>query len=306
MGISLGAKVSAGGGRPLGRLRPLVSQIGCPAVLAHAIEGPTRSERCPMQPILQSCLPHTPWMDPRMARLPGTLPLEGDAWLVQDDAFAAQMALRDRLIAEIPDVVLGQLPQGVAAAEELYDLILARLATTPGYVLTDATATRPDGVVVPLDRAQPLKTLGRLVQEDLCLMQAEGAEHHLTGACLCFPASWSLSEKLGRPLIGIHRMVKVYEEDLARRVQRMFDMIRVGQPLWRMNALVYVNPDLHQPGFENAPRTERRNGEYVRSERQTLLRMPQTGAVVFAIHTYVVRLDSLTPEVRAGLEGARL
>ena len=34
--------------------------------------------------------------------------------------------------------------------------------------------------------------------------------------------------------------------------------------------------------------------------------IPQTGAVLFAIHTYVVRLDSLTPEARAGLVAARL
>ena len=271
-----------------------------------------------MPPILQSALPHSPWMDPRLARLPGILPLEGDAWLAVDEAFGPQMALRDKLIADSPQIVLGQLPQGLAAAEELYDLIVTRLATTPGYTVTpgytitpgDAvtpdTVIRPDGVAVPLDRAAPLKTLGRLVQEDLCVMQDAGAEHVLTGACLCFPASWSLSEKLGRPLTGIHRMVRVYEEDLARRVQRMFDVIRVGQPLWRMNALVYHNPDLHQPGFEGAPRTERRDGAFVRAERQTLLRLPQTGAVVFAIHTYVVRLDSLTPAERAGLETARL
>jgi hypothetical protein len=259
-----------------------------------------------MPPILQTALPHSPWMDPRLARLPGTLPLEGDDWLAVDEAFGPQMALRDQLIADSPQIVLCQLPQGQAAAEELYDLILTRLATTPGYVVKADAVTRPDGVTVPLDRAVPLKTLGRLVQEDLCLMQEAGAEHVLTGACLCFPASWSLSEKLGRPLTGIHRMVKVYEEDLARRVQRMFDVIRVGQPLWRMNALVYVNPDLHQPGSEGAPRTERRGGAYVRSERQTLVRLPQTGAVLFAIHTYVVALDSLTPAERAGLETARL
>ena len=256
--------------------------------------------------ILHSALPHSPWMDPRLARLPGVLPLEREDWLAVDEAFGPQMALRDQLIADIPHIVLGQLPQGQEAAEELYDLILARLATTPGYVVTPEAVTRPDGVTVPLDRATPLKTLGHLVQEDLCLMQDVGGEHVLTGACLCFPASWSLSEKLGRPLIGIHRMVKVYEEDLARRVQRMFDMIRVGQPLWRMNALVYVNPDLHQPGFEAAPRIIRRGGDYVRAERQTLVRLPRTGAVLFAIHTYVVRLDSLTEAERAGLVAARL
>ena len=256
--------------------------------------------------ILQARLPLAPWMDPRTARLPGVLPVEGATWLVQDDAFAAQMALRDQLIAEIPQVVLGQMPGGQAAAEELYDLILTQLVTVAGYTVGAETVTRPDGVSVPLDRANPLKTLGRLVQEDLCLLQRAGDEHILTAACLCFPASWALSEKLGRPLTGIHRTVPVYQADLAARVQRMFDVIRVGQPLWRMNALVYVNPDLHQPGYEGAPRTERRGGHYVRAERQTLLRLPQTGAVLFAIHTYVVRLDSLPEAEQAGLEAARL
>ena len=259
-----------------------------------------------MTPILQSRLPFVPWMDPRTARLPGVLPVEGDTWLVQDDAFGAQMALRDRLIAEQPEVVLGQRPEGQAAATELYEMILSQLAVTPGYELGVTTATRPDGVTVALDRDQPMKTLGRLVQEDLCLMQRIGDEHILTGACLCFPASWALSEKLGRPLTGIHRTVAVYEDDLARRVQRMFDVIRADQPLWRMNALVYVNPDLHQPGYEGAPRVERRSGQFVRAERQSLVRLPKTGAVLFAIHTYVVRLDSLTDAERQGLEIARL
>ena len=86
----------------------------------------------------------------------------------------------------------------------------------------------------------------------------------------------------------------------------MFDVIRPEQPLWRMNALVYVNPDLHQPGVEGAPRTDRHNGQYLRAERQTLLRLPKSGAVLFAIHTDVVRLDSLTPSERDGLETARL
>ena len=267
---------------------------------------PLRKPEAAMPVILQQRLPHTPWMDPRTARLPGVLPVEGDTWLSMDDAFAAQMALRDRLIADIPQTVLGQLPEGLAASQELYDLVLARLAVTAGYTLAATTATRPDGARIALDRDQPLRTLGRLVQEDLCLMQRREDEHVLTGACLCFPSSWSLSEKLGRPLTGIHRTVRVYEDDLARRVQRLFDVIRPEQPLWRMNALVYANPELHQPGYESAPRTDRLNGEFVRAERQTLLRLPASGAVLFAIHTYVVRLDSLTEAERAGLETARL
>ena len=257
-------------------------------------------------PILQTRLPIAAWMDPRTARLPGTLPDTGDDWLVVDDAFAAQMALRDRLIAERPADVAALLPEGQAAAEELFGLVLTRLAATPGYQVAPHAVTRPDGVTVPLDRARPMQTLARLVQEDLCLMQKIAEEHVLTGAALCFPASWALDEKIGRPLSHIHHTVKPYDPEIAKRVQRMFDVIRPDQPLWRMNALVYVNPDLHQPARLGAPRTNRRGGQYVRAERQTLKRLPVTGAVLFAIHTYVVRLDTLTEAEQAGLETARL
>ena len=138
------------------------------------------------------------------------------------------------------------------------------------------------------------------------MLQKQGDEHVLTGAVLCFPASWSLQEKIGRPLIGIHRPVETYDADIARRVQRMFDALRPDQPLWRMNALVYANPELHQPRREEDPRSDRRGGQFLRAERQTLLRLPLTGAVLFAIHTYVVPLSALTEPERQGLDAARL
>lgn len=258
------------------------------------------------RPVLQSRLPFCPWMDPRTARLPGILPVEAGDWLRVDDAFAGQMAERDRLIADRPEIVHGMLDSARPAADELYACVLERLARTEGYELRATEVRRPDGVVVPLDPTQPLVTLGRLVQEDLCLMERHGDEHVLTGAILCFPASWWLTEKLGRPLLGIHVPVAEYDPDLARRVQRLFDAIRPEQPLWRMNALVYRDPTLHQPRHEGDPRTDRRGGSFVRAERQCLIRLPETRAVVFSIHTYVVDIATLGPEELAGLEKARL
>jgi dimethylamine monooxygenase subunit A len=73
-----------------------------------------------------------------------------------------------------------------------------------------------------------------------------------------------------------------------------------------MNSLIYANPDLHQPGHEATRREERRSGHYLRAERQSFVRLPVTGVVLFAIHTYVVTLDSLSVTEREGLEGARL
>ena len=76
---------------------------------------------------------------------------------------------------------------------------------------------------------------------------------------------------------------------VAHTVERMLSAIRVEQPLGRANFLIYTDPELHQPRGEGigkpidptAPR-------YIRVERQTFRRLPETLAVVFAIHTYVV------------------
>lgn len=254
--------------------------------------------------ILQERLPRLAWMEPATARLPGIQPVLDDSWLQMDEAFAGQMAERDRLIAQSPALVHGMQAGARAAVEELYDAVLAKLARTDGYVLAADRVLRPDGVEVILQRSEPLLTLGRLVQEDLCLMQKQGDEHVLTAAVLCFPASWTLAEKLGRAMIGIHQPVAEYGPDLAKRVQRLFDAIRPEQPLWRMNYNVYAAPALFQPRGEADPQPVQRAGRYLRSERQCLLRLPQSDAVLFSIHTYLVPLETLSEAALAQLAAA--
>lgn len=93
-----------------------------------------------------------------------------------------------------------------------------------------------------------------------------------------------------RPLIAIHDPVASYDTDIAKRVQRLFDGIKPGRPLWRFNALWYRDAELYQPRGLGDPRSAVDQGRapFLRSERQTLLRLPETGAVVFTIHTYVL------------------
>lgn len=250
--------------------------------------------------VLQSRLDFAPWAEPRARRLPGIQPLDPADWLRVDDAFAGQMALRDRLIARTPDAVHALEPGAAPAAAELFDLVLEHLGRDARYRLGPRSVRRPDGVEVTLDAGRPLLTLGRLVQADLCLMEARGAEHVLTGAILCFPAGWSLDEKLGRPLTRIHGPVVEYDPGLAARVQRLFDGIQPGRPLWRANVLAYVDPALFAPRREATPRPRPTGpADYIRSERQCLLRLPETRAVVFSIHTAVVRRAALTPDQAA-------
>lgn len=230
-------------------------------------------------PILQSHLPFTPWADPALARMPGMKPVEG-SWIVADEARAAQLAERRRLLTLRRAQVCAILPRAVPAFAELLELVLAELRPR----------TVPDGAAAGV--------LCSLLQEDLLILQPEGDTHVLTGGVLCFPASWTLAEKIGRPLARIHAPVAEYDARLAGQVDRLFDRVPVGRAMWRANALGYASADLYQPRPEAAPKLRAPN-RYLRCERQTVFRLPQSRAIVFAVHTYVVAPGALTPEQRA-------
>ncbi len=229
--------------------------------------------------------------------LPGIAPFEMRDWLHVDSAYAAQMARRRHLLSERLDDVLRLQTEAVEAAQELVALVLAHLPT--GFVRRGNQVTCPDGERVALDMDDPLGTLGQMMQEDFCILQKQGDEHVLTGAVLCFPASWRLSEKIGRPLLGIHEPVADFDAKLGARVQRMFDGVKPDRPLTRFNALWYQDPELFQPRSETDPRPldGPRGTAFLRSERQCILRLAQSNAVVFSIHTYVV--DGDNPKVTA-------
>lgn len=257
--------------------------------------------------ILHDRLPVAPWMAGHTFRLPGIVPIAPPEWLLQDEVFAAQMTLRDRLIRDRPEAVHAELPGAGPAAQELLAVVLTHLDGVPGYARTRAGMIRPDGIEVPLD-APPLITAGRLVQEDLCLLEkpAEAVEHVLTGAILCFPSNWTLAQKIGMPLMRIHLPVAPYDETMGRRVQRLFDAVRPGAPLMRANLIPYAHPALHSPRPEfGRHRPAAGEVRFLRVERQVMLRLPETGAVVFSIHTHLVRPGALSPEQRTRLAELR-
>jgi hypothetical protein len=260
-----------------------------------------------MPEILQSRLPVAPWMAEHTLRLPGTVPIPPADWLQRDDAFGAQMARRDRLIAGHPTAVHAMADGCRPAAEELLALVLTQLAETPGYRRKGTTMRRPDGVAVPLG-GPPLVAAGRLVQEDLLILDKPEAadEHALQGGIVCFPSNWTLAEKMGKPLSRIHAPVERYDATVARRVQRLLDALRPEAPLMRSNLLFYAEPELFNPRPEFEPHgTAAGTARYLRVERQALLRLPRTRAVVFSIHTYLVRPEALEADQRARLEALR-
>lgn len=246
-----------------------------------------------------------PWAQTRMAHPPGISPMDPADWLLRNETYGAQMALRDDLAAGRPDAVIACLPEGRAAAAELLAMAADYVIARQGARRIGGAIIRADGVRVPLS-GPPMDAVCRLAQEDmLILARPEGqAEHVLVAGALCFPANWMLQEKIGKALLRIHRPVREYGDRLASRVQRLHDGVAAGRPLCRANWNFAPGPDLFTPDGE-ADKTDRHRTRagaadwrdcWIRVERQTLSRLPQSGAVVFAIHSMVAPLIGCTDE----------
>lgn len=248
--------------------------------------------------ICQSDLPIKPWLDPRDRRMPGLRPVPISEWLVRDDACRQQIRLRTSLLATMREHVLetgaGRMD---TACEELLDCVARTLIDHHGFTRMGEGLVNADGESFSLQGDHPLALLAPLVQEDFTILQRENGEdeYRLWAGLLCFPASWMLSEKIGRGLLGIHAPVPSFDQHMSNRVTRILDHLDPETPLMRANYLIYTDPALYQPRHEGVHKPIIKNApRFIRVERQVLRKLNNTGAVVFSIHTYVVPASSLS------------
>lgn len=220
-------------------------------------------------------------------------------WIEIAADYPAQMAERKCLLRNTPEAVLACLPEGVAAARELLDLLVEHLCVRhQGWF--QRNGSRIFNGLLGDDRnleGDPLAAAGHLVQEDFCLMQRQGDAHVLVAAVLCFPARWSLAAKLGKPLLAIHSPVPGYDRQLGSPVERFFGALKPGRIVQRLNWSVMDDPTLFQTSrrmrtdIDPAITPDNALTELVlRVERQTLRRLPDSGAVVFGIRTHITPL----------------
>lgn len=254
-------------------------------VMPTSTPAPTWLDEVPVQP-------GPPWLSM------GTRPLDLDRWLVVDEAFSVEMGLKARLLDERHDEVVVALPGSDAASAECLEMIEAWLDERGHRV-----GSPPDGLH-PIDRA------GRLVQEDLCIVEQRDGRWVMTAASVCFPSHWRIGDKLGRSVAAIHAPVHHYDTELRQRVDNFFDRMRVDRPVWRRNVSIHSHDELFRPephedlaSFDGLGPDE----VWLRSEYETLRRLPDSDAIVFTIKTQqcpVARLRA-RPDVARAL-GAKL
>ncbi len=238
----------------------------------------------------------------------GLKPLDLADWIEVDENLAAHLAEKRRLYAEIPHKVFVEEPDTRAAQQEVLDLLAAHLPErfprthrpANGAAEVIGAAARP--FAPPLDA--PLVAASLLVQEDLILMRRGEDGWRLAAGSLCFPSSWVLTEKFGKPLHTIHIPVPGFGPGSRpdEVIARMFDGLQ-GQLVERFNWSIQAGDALYHP-LTDVQRTDRATsrpskfadagdidaGAFIRVERQTLRKLPVSRDVLFTIR---IHLDPL-------------
>ena len=241
---------------------------------------------------------YRPFASPPYRVAMGLENLSLDEWIEIDGFFRDQLAEKRRLLAERHGDVFQSLPDSEPPSHEVLQLLAEHLPRRfPALFRREADALENLATAERWDLARtdlhPLDLAGRLVQEDLCLMQAGPDGYRLTAASLCFPTRWRLADKMGKAMPGIHEPVPLYAERLARPVDRFFEHLKPERAVARVNFSLLTDPTLFQPGGhgrrEPDPTITPDNAGarvFLRMERQTLRRLPRTQAILFTIRIH--------------------
>lgn len=155
-----------------------------------------------------------------------------------------------------------------------------------------------------------MATAGRLVQDDLALMiEGSDGQYYLLAGSILLAGFWRLSDKFGMPLSEIHTSGSVpsFKPKLERGMMNFFRRLQPPNPVVRNNYFIQVDPDLAWSrslgdedgtviGWTNSECVSDIKRHYFRTERQSLRRLPRSGAIVFTIRIYLEPIVKIARE----------
>src|SRR5579863_2011358 len=227
---------------------------------------------------------HAPWADAPPDFAIGLRPIAVDAWLEGGEADPA--ARKDALYADHREAVWAETEGSRPAQAEVLELVKA--AAVP-------VEARPD--------LPPLFAAARAVADDLCLMEKRDGVWRLTALSLSAGTFFTAAEVIGKPLAALHAPVPGFADRFLTRVARIFDALAPDTVLERRNWTIMAGDDLFAPdgGAVRARIADIAPDKagarlFVRVERQTIRKLPRTGAVVFTIRIWRHPLGALDAE----------
>lgn len=208
-----------------------------------------------------------------------------------------------------PDALAG----AIELLEELRNYLPARYPTlfrrTPVGINNLWSGESFNTLERPL-KEDPMAMCARLVQDDLALMieQPDG-QYRLLGGAILLAGFWRLTDKFGMTLSDIHTSGDVphFKEKLEGGMLKFFQRLKCDTIYSRNNYFLQVDDSLpwsHSIGSEDdavvswstAEKNRAIEHHWLRSERQTLRRLPKSGAVCFTIRTYFLPITEIAEE----------
>ena len=231
-----------------------------------------------------------------------------------DNKFAEYIREKQALFLGKPDNIFMAEPDTTASQNEALDFILNTICPVETQPSSAEMITCPTlGTKYNRNdfKDNPLALASLLVQEDLVLMRRKSSGWNLVAASLCFPSSWNLAEKFGKPLSDIHQPVPGANERLDPMITRIFDNLKPDLPVWRENWSIYADDELRHSTGENS---RYKDGEYgksnepafIRREYQTLHRLPESQDILFTIKILVEPLSVLETQLNSNEIAAEL
>ena len=220
--------------------------------------------------------PYLPFLAGPLSLAPGLKPIVPEAWLTPDT---------EAHTLEGKHGVMRTLRSDVYGARDGSEMAALELASA-----VHAVAGPGQGAWV-----SALEAAASAVSDDLCILIKDGAGlWRLEAASLCAPTFWRLGEKLGEPLGGLHGPVPGANPGMVGRIHRMFDALRPGQVLERFNWTVQPGAACYTPEqapfkqiAADLPEAGALDGLWLRVERQTISKLPISGAVAFTIRVAI-------------------
>lgn len=228
-------------------------------------------------------------------------PLPESDWLIISDSYSERMAHKSNLLQQDCRLISAHLPDSQKAQQEALQMIYNHLQKwyAHKFTLHGEQVCCPDMRYQSLDTGAALAIAGRLVEEDLCLMQADrNGNWKLTAATIAMPSRWWLKDKIGQDLATIHAPVKGLQQQLGKSMQYFFEHLNPERIFVRGNWFLHSSPDWFLPAdskLSNHDIDMDSIGKslFFRCERQTLRRLPESNAILFSIRVTVDPLDCL-------------
>jgi len=231
--------------------------------------------------------PFTPFRSGAPRFLPALAPIDLAFWLAPDSEAHVldwKSGLLDR-----PGAVFRQAEDAAPAAEEAACAVEAALGVS---------------------RSGDLLSASRLVSDDLVVMEREAGAWVCTALTLTAPTFFAIDAVHRRDLAALHGPVPDGGR-LAGRIGRVFDHVRAGQVLERFNWTLQPGAERHAPdaaplraAAQAADPAQALDFLHLRVERQTIRRLPQTGAVLFTIRVCLDPVAAIAPADRPALAEA--